>query len=94
MGIKKDLHFGPADFSNIATASAITHLACQFPNTYFLQRFPAGKWLSGSVVAWGTVTALTAAVTDVRGFYVVRVFLAIFEATIGTFVFHHGVTDD
>lgn len=93
MGIKKDLHFRPADFSNIATASAITHVIFQFPNTYFLQRFPAGKWLSGSVVAWGTVTALTAAVHDVRGFYVVRVFLAVFEATISMFVFRHAATD-
>lgn len=83
MGIKKELHFRSGDFSTVATAYAITHLVCQLPNTYFLQCFPAAKWLSGCVVAWGVVTAATAAVQDVKGFYVVRVFLALFEATIG-----------
>jgi MFS transporter, ACS family, allantoate permease len=86
MGIKKDLHFNHGDFSNVATAYAVTHLLCQFPNTYFLQRFPAAKWLSGCVVAWGVVTMATAGVQDVKGFYVARIFLAVFEATIGEYL--------
>lgn len=83
MGIKKDLHFGKGDFSNIASAYAIAHLVCQIPNTWFLQRFPASKWLSFCVLGWGITTLATAAVQNVRGLLIVRIFLAVSEATIG-----------
>lgn len=83
MGIKKDLHFAPADFSNIASAYAVAHLLMQIPNTYFLQRFPASKWLCLCIMAWGVVTLATAAVKDAPGMMTARIFLAITEATIG-----------
>lgn len=50
---------------------------------YFLQRFPAAKWLGFNVTAWGIATACGAAATGYTSLLVSRVFLGIFEATIG-----------
>lgn len=44
---------------------------------------PAGKWLGGNVVLWGVATACSAAAHDYRSLLVSRIFLGIFEATIG-----------
>jgi MFS family permease len=50
---------------------------------YFLQRWPAAKWLGFNVTAWGIATASGAAATGYTSLLVSRVFLGIFEATIG-----------
>lgn len=50
---------------------------------YFLQRVPAAKWLGLNVVLWGIATASGAAATSYRTLLVSRVFLGVFEATIG-----------
>jgi MFS family permease len=44
---------------------------------------PAAKWLGGNVVLWGIATACGAAAYDYRSLLVSRIFLGIFEATIG-----------
>jgi MFS family permease len=44
---------------------------------------PAAKWLSLNVILWGVATASGAAATSYRTLLVSRVFLGIFEATIG-----------
>jgi MFS family permease len=50
---------------------------------YFLQMIPAAKWLGLNVILWGTATACGAAAHSYRTLLVSRVFLGIFEATIG-----------
>jgi MFS family permease len=50
---------------------------------YFLQMMPAAKWLGLNVILWGTATACGAAAHSYRTLLVTRVFLGIFEATIG-----------
>jgi MFS family permease len=50
---------------------------------YFLQKFPAAKWLGANVCAWGIATACGAAANNYQTLLVSRVFLGIFEATIG-----------
>jgi MFS transporter, ACS family, DAL5 transporter family protein len=50
---------------------------------YFLQAVPASKWLSFNIVAWGIATACGAAATNYTTLLVSRVFLGVFEATIG-----------
>ncbi|MBE3046084.1 MFS transporter [Candidatus Bathyarchaeota archaeon] len=52
------------------------------PPVYFLQKFPAAKWLGANVVLWGVATACGAAAKDYPTLLVSRVFLGIFEATI------------
>lgn len=50
---------------------------------YFLQMVPAGKWLGANVTLWGVATACGAAAHNYQTLLVSRVFLGIFEATIG-----------
>jgi MFS family permease len=50
---------------------------------YFLQMIPAAKWLGLNVILWGTATACGAAAHNYHTLLVSRIFLGIFEATIG-----------
>jgi MFS family permease len=50
---------------------------------YLLQVVPAAKWLGLNVILWGTAAACGAAATNYQTLLVSRVFLGIFEATIG-----------
>lgn len=50
---------------------------------YFLQMFPAAKWLGVNVVLWGIATACGAKAHNYHALLVSRIFLGIFEATIG-----------
>ena len=45
--------------------------------------FPAAKWLGACVIFWGIATACGAAATSYQTLLVSRIFLGIFEATIG-----------
>ncbi|OSS53969.1 hypothetical protein B5807_01780 [Epicoccum nigrum] len=83
MGIQKDLHLIGNDFSNIATFLFVGLLCFEVPNIYFLQMVPAAKWLGLNVILWGIATASGGAATSYRTLLVSRVFLGIFEATIG-----------
>lgn len=49
---------------------------------YFLQIFPAAKWLGLNVTLWGIATACGAAAHNYQTLLFSRVFLGIFEATI------------
>lgn len=49
---------------------------------YFLQIFPAAKWLGFNVTLWGIATACGAAAHNYQSLLVTRIFLGIFEATI------------
>lgn len=83
MGIHEDLGLQGNDFSNIATFLFVGLLAFEIPNIYFLQAFPAAKWLGFNVIAWGIATACGAAAHNYQTLLVSRIFLGIFEATIG-----------
>lgn len=83
MGIREDLNLVGNDFSNIATFLFVGLLAFEIPNIYFLQKIPAAKWLGFNVTAWGIATACGAAAHNYQTLLVSRVFLGIFEATIG-----------
>lgn len=50
---------------------------------YLLQRVPAAKWLGINVTLWGIATACGAAAHNYQTILVSRIFLGIFEATIG-----------
>lgn len=50
---------------------------------YFLQVLPAAKWLGANVILWGVATACGAAAHNYTTLLVSRIFLGIFEATIG-----------
>ncbi|KAJ5120517.1 uncharacterized protein N7515_009905 [Penicillium bovifimosum] len=83
MGIKKDLNLVGNDFSNTATWFFIAYLIAEVPNVYCLQKVPPGKWLGANVVLWGVAAAASAGAHGYRGLLVARIFLGIFEATVG-----------
>ncbi|PFH55092.1 hypothetical protein XA68_10757 [Ophiocordyceps unilateralis] len=83
MGISKDLDLRNNDFSNVATFLFVGLLCFEVPNTYFLQKVPAAKWLGLNVTLWGIATACGAAAHNYQTLLVSRIFLGIFEATIG-----------
>ncbi|KAH6605879.1 hypothetical protein Trco_005032 [Trichoderma cornu-damae] len=83
MGLNADLHLQGNDFSNVATFCFVGLLVFEIPNTYFLQVVPAAKWLGLNVTLWGIATASGAAAHNYQTLLVSRVFLGIFEATIG-----------
>ncbi|KAI9158878.1 Thiamine pathway transporter THI73 [Paramyrothecium foliicola] len=83
MGLPKDLKLQGNEFSNIATFLFVGLLCFEIPNTYFLQMVPAGKWLGANVILWGIATACGAAAHNYQTLLVSRIFLGIFEATIG-----------
>ncbi|KAK1579298.1 major facilitator superfamily transporter [Colletotrichum navitas] len=83
MGLPKDLKLVGNELSNIATFLFVGLLCFEIPNIYFLQMVPAAKWLGLNVILWGTATACGAAAHNYQTLLVSRVFLGIFEATIG-----------
>lgn len=99
MGLSKDLHLKGNDFTNVATFLFVALFCFSVPNgkqdlaslkqprltrpVYFLQVVPAAKWLGVNVVLWGIATASGAAAHSYHTLLVSRVFLGIFEATIG-----------
>ncbi|KAF7117662.1 hypothetical protein CNMCM5793_006785 [Aspergillus hiratsukae] len=83
MGIKKDLNLVGNDFSNAATWFFIAYLIAEVPNVILLQKTPPAKWLGANVFLWGVAAAAGAGARDYRTLLVARIFLGIFEATIG-----------
>ncbi|KAH8725990.1 major facilitator superfamily transporter [Phaeosphaeriaceae sp. PMI808] len=83
MGLQKDLALHSNQFSNIATFLFVGLLCFEIPNIYFLQALPPAKWLASNVICWGIATACAAAAHNYTTLLVARIFLGIFEATIG-----------
>ncbi|GAB1195904.1 hypothetical protein APSETT444_005169 [Aspergillus pseudonomiae] len=55
----------------------------QFLDKVMLNKAPAAKWLGLNVTLWGVAAAASAGAHDYRSLLVARIFLGIFEATIG-----------
>ncbi|OJJ96084.1 hypothetical protein ASPACDRAFT_1907172 [Aspergillus aculeatus ATCC 16872] len=83
MGMKKDLGLAGNEYTNTATWFFLAYLIAEVPNTYCLQKAPAAKWLGANVTLWGVAAAASAAATNYPTLLTARVFLGIFEATIG-----------
>ncbi|QQK44271.1 Sucrose/H+ symporter, plant [Penicillium digitatum] len=83
MGIKKDLKLAGNEFSNVATWVFIAYLIAEVPNVYFLQAVPPAKWLGGNVFLWGVAAAASSGARGYQSLLAARIFLGIFEATVG-----------
>ncbi|KAI6781275.1 uncharacterized protein J7T54_004048 [Emericellopsis cladophorae] len=83
MGLTTDLKLVGNQFSNIATFLFVGLLCFEIPNIWFLQMVPAAKWLGLNVTLWGVATACGAAATGYKSLLVSRIFLGVFEATVG-----------
>lgn len=64
---------------------SIPHVESQLivSTVYCLQKVPAAKWLGGNVFLWGIAAAASAGARDYHSLLAARVFLGIFEATVG-----------
>ncbi|KAJ6147951.1 hypothetical protein N7497_009933 [Penicillium chrysogenum] len=86
MGIKQDLGLVGNDFSNVATWFFIAYLIAEVPNgecyiVYKKYRLPNG--LEEMFSLWGLAAAASAGARGYRTLLVARIFLGIFEATVG-----------
>ncbi|KAI5456458.1 major facilitator superfamily domain-containing protein [Mariannaea sp. PMI_226] len=86
MGITKDTGMLNADgtvsqkYSWLTTCIYIAILVVEYPQNYIIVRVPIAKYLSFSIIAWGTTLACHAACKDFTGLVVVRTLLGIFES--------------
>ncbi|KAJ5689814.1 hypothetical protein N7462_004206 [Penicillium macrosclerotiorum] len=83
MGLKTDLNLVGNEFSNTATWFFIAYLIAEVPNVFCLQKVPAAKWLGINVFLWGIAAAASAGAQGYRSLLAARIFLGIFEATVG-----------
>ncbi|KAA8645672.1 putative MFS transporter [Aspergillus tanneri] len=83
MGMKQDLGLKGNNFSNAASAFFIAYLIAEVPNVYMLQKVPPAKWLGINVALWGVAAAASAGAKDYPTLLTSRIFLGIFEATVG-----------
>ncbi|KAK0715370.1 major facilitator superfamily domain-containing protein [Lasiosphaeris hirsuta] len=82
MTLREDLNLKGNDFSNLVTATYVAIAVWEIPTVYFLQRFPAAKYMAINAILWGISTACGAAAHNYQTLLVTRIFLGIFEATI------------
>ncbi|EFX03197.1 allantoate permease [Grosmannia clavigera kw1407] len=80
MGIVKDAHLRGQEYSWLTTCIYITILVVEYPQNWMLARVPIAKYLSFSIVAWGTVLACTAACRSFASLVIVRSLLGLFES--------------
>lgn len=64
----------------LTTCIYITILIVEYPQNWLIARVPIAKYLSFSIIAWGTVLACTAACTSFAGLVTVRTLLGLFES--------------
>ncbi|KAL1873991.1 hypothetical protein VTK73DRAFT_642 [Phialemonium thermophilum] len=80
MGIREDAKLVGQDYQWLTTCIYITILIVEYPQNYIIARVPIAKYLSFSIVAWGTVLACTAACKNFAGLVTVRTMLGLFES--------------
>ncbi|KAH8896702.1 MFS general substrate transporter [Thozetella sp. PMI_491] len=83
MGMNTELGLVGNNFSDTATFLFVALLCFEVPNTYLLQKVPAAKWLGANVLLWGVATASGGAAKNYPTLLASRIFIGVFEATIG-----------
>ncbi|KAK6062761.1 allantoate permease [Seiridium cupressi] len=81
-GLKDDNHLVGQQYSWVSSVFYFGYFFWTYPTTLLIARLPIGKYLSGTILFWGTVVALTAACSNYGGLITVRFFLGVAEATV------------
>ncbi|ROT40971.1 MFS general substrate transporter [Sodiomyces alkalinus F11] len=68
------------EFSWLTTVIYLATLVVEYPQNWLLARVPIAKYLSGCIIAWGTVLACHAACRNFTGLVIVRTLLGTFES--------------
>ncbi|KAL2831686.1 major facilitator superfamily domain-containing protein [Aspergillus cavernicola] len=82
LGLQDDLHLQGDDYSWASSIYYFGYLAASYVTAVLLVRFPVGKVISTSIIVWGAVLMLTAAVFNNKGLIAVRFFLGLTESAI------------
>ncbi len=62
LGMSRDLGFSDHVFGLGAGVFFVSYLALQIPSALLVERWSAGRMISASMIAWGSLTVLTALV--------------------------------
>jgi MFS transporter, ACS family, tartrate transporter len=75
-----DLGLAPEAYGLAVGLFFVGYLLCQFPSTWILTQVGAKRWITGSVVAWGSVATAMAFVQSAEQLYVLRFLLGCAES--------------
>lgn len=82
MGIKDDINLKGDDYQWLGSMFYFGYLAWEYPTNRLLQRLPLAKYSAFCVIAWGTVLALFATVSNFGGAVAIRFFLGVMESAV------------
>lgn len=80
VGMSRDLSFSDHVFGLGAGIFFISYLALQIPGALLVERWSARRMISGTMIAWGTLTVLTGLVHTPPQLYLARFVLGAAEA--------------
>lgn len=84
---KQDLNLKGDDYSWVSSIFYFGYLGAQYPASYCLQRFPAGKVIAYAAIGWSIIMLAHIGCTNYAGMLVCRFLLGVFEAPVsGGFV--------
>ena len=75
-----DLGLAPEAYGLAVGLFFVGYLLCQFPSTWVLTRIGARRWITGSVIFWGSVATAMAFVQSPEQLYVLRFLLGCAES--------------
>ncbi|KAL2671410.1 hypothetical protein Neosp_013996 [[Neocosmospora] mangrovei] len=81
-GLKEDTNLKKQDYSWLGSIFYFGYLFMEFPNLWFIYKFPAGKYMGACLMAWGVSLALMSVCHNFAGLAVIRFLLGAFEASI------------
>jgi len=82
MGIKTDIGLVGDDYQWLSSMFYFGYLAWEYPTNRLLQRLPLAKYSSFCIIAWGTILALFATVSNFGGAVAIRFFLGVMESAV------------
>jgi MFS transporter, ACS family, tartrate transporter len=80
LGMSRDLGFSDRVFGMGAGIFFVSYVALQIPGALLVERWSARRMISATMIAWGSLTALTALVHTPRQLYLARFVLGAAEA--------------
>ncbi|ORY26777.1 vitamin H transporter [Naematelia encephala] len=82
MGLKKDTHLTPGQYTWLGSLVYWGFLAWELPTHYLLQRLPVARYAAVTVLIWGTILCCHAAATNFAGLAACRFLLGVAECTV------------
>ncbi|KAI9069932.1 MFS general substrate transporter [Trametes sanguinea] len=81
-GMQQSLHVSGGQFSWFASAFYLGYLVGNYPDSWLLQHYPAGKVLAITTLIWGIIVITTPACTNFASTMANRFFLGLLEAVV------------